>query len=127
MQLNQLTHDWVEHEYNAKHHSGIQMVPLERFNLDCQRIEYLTDDQFTAEVFWVEEERKVSKTNVFAMFSQRYECPVDLRGKTIQVRYDRQRKDTLMVYFNEQRMGPATELDLLRNAGSTRAGGATHD
>ena len=120
-QLNQLTHEWVENEYNAKHHSGIQMIPLERFNLDRNRLVYLTQDEFTAEVFFVEENRKVSKTNVFSLFSQQFECPVDLRGKTIQVRYDRMAKDQLIVYFNEQRMGQALPLDLQRNARSLRS------
>jgi putative transposase len=51
-ELNRLTHAWVEGEYNAKFHSGIQMAPLDRFNLDRQRIAFLTDDAFTAEVFY---------------------------------------------------------------------------
>ena len=63
-ELNRLTHQWVEEEYNAKFHSGIQMAPLDRFNLDRNRVKFLADDAFSAEVFFVEEERKVSKTNV---------------------------------------------------------------
>ena len=127
-QLNQLPHEWVENEYNAKHHSGIQMIPVERFNLDRQRIDYLCEDEFSAEVFFVEEARKVSKTNVFSMFAQKFECPVDLRGKTIQVRYDRMAKDSLIVYFNEQRMGKAHPLDVYLNAQSLRlTRGGPHD
>lgn len=120
-QLNQLTHAWVEGEYNAKFHSGIQMVPVDRFNLDRNRITFLTDDAFSAEVFFVEEERKVGKTNVFSINSQRYECPVDLREKTIQVRYDRQRRDCFVVYFAGQRMGDANGLDLQANARQLRS------
>lgn len=115
-ELNRLTHAWVEGEYNAKFHSGIQMAPLDRFNLDRQRIAFLTDDAFTAEVFYFEEDRKVSKTNVFSFHSQRFECPVDLREKTIQVRHDRQRRDAYIVYFGGQRMGQAWPLDVVANA-----------
>ena len=115
-ELNRLTHQWVEEEYNAKFHSGIQMAPLDRFNLDRNRVKFLADDAFSAEVFFVEEERKVSKTNVFSINSQRYECPVDLREKTIQVRFDRMRADCFVVYFAGQRMGAATPLDLHANA-----------
>jgi putative transposase len=114
--LNRLTHDWVENEYNAKFHSGIQMRPIDRFNLDRNRIKFLTDDAFSAEVFFVEENRKVAKTNVFSIHSQRYECPVDLREKTIQVRYDRTRLDRFVVYFDGHRMGDATLLNLYANA-----------
>jgi transposase InsO family protein len=114
--LNRLTHEWVEGEYNSKFHSGIQMTPIDRFNLDRSRVKFLTDDAFSAEVFFVEEERKVSKTNVFSINSQRYECPVDLREKTVQVRYDRQRRDCFVVYFDGHRMGNANVLDLHANA-----------
>ena len=115
-ELNRLTHQWVEEEYNSKFHSGIQMAPIDRFNLDRNRVTFLADDAYSAEVFFIEEVRKVSKTNVFSINSQRYECPVDLREKTIQVRYDRMRRDRFMVYFDGQRMGDASVLDLYANA-----------
>jgi len=114
--LNGLTHQWVEEEYNSKFHSGIGMAPIDRFNLDRNRVKYLADDAYSAEVFFIEEDRKVGKTNVFSINSQRYECPVDLREKAIQVRYDRMRRDRFIVYFDGQRMGEATVLDLHANA-----------
>ena len=115
-ELNELTHEWIENEYNSKNHTGIQMVPIDRFNLDHNRIKFLTDDEYTEEVFFIEENRKVSKTNVFSINSQKWECPVDLREKNIQVRYDRTRRDSFIVYFNDKRMGKASLLDLHFNA-----------
>lgn len=115
-ELNEKTHHWVENEYNTKHHSGIQMTPLDRFNLDRERLRFLTDDETTEEIFFIEETRKVSKTNVFSINNQKYECPVDLREKKVQVRFDRNRRERFIVYFNEQRMGEATLLDLHFNA-----------
>jgi len=115
-ELNRLTHQWVEEEYNAKFHSGIQMAPVDRFNLDRNRVKFLTDDVYSAEVFFIEESRKVSKTNVFSINGQRHECPVDLREKTVQVRYDRQRRDRFIVYFDGLRMGEAAALDQHANA-----------
>jgi len=114
--LNKKTQEWIENDYNSLHHTGIQMIPIDRFNLDACRIKYLTDDQYTEEIFFVEENRNVSKTNVFSINSQKWECPVDLREKTIQVRYDRQRRDQFIVYFSGKRMGIASLLDLHRNA-----------
>ena len=115
-ELNEQTHHWIENDYNSQYHSGIGMVPLDRFTLDHTRITFLHDDETTEEVFFVEENRKVSKTNVFSINSQKYECPVDLRGKTIQVRFNRNIRDKFIVYFREQRMGQATLLDLHFNA-----------
>ncbi len=127
-ELNRLTHQWVEEEYNAKCHSAIGMAPIDRFNLDRNRVAFLTDDAYSAEVFFIEEERRVSKTNVFSINGQRHECPVDLREKTVQVRYDRMRRDGFIVYFDGQRMGAATPLDLHANARlrAPRAAGKAH-
>ncbi len=114
--LNQLTYDWIENHYNTQPHKGIQMKPLDRFNLDISRIRFLANDAFTEEVFFVEEDRKVSKVNVFSINNRKFECPVDLREKTIQVRYDRTSRDRFIVYFNDHRMGEATPLNLYFNA-----------
>jgi putative transposase len=121
--LNTLTHDWIENEYNSKPHAGIQMIPIDRFNLDRQHLKFLTDDEFTEEVFFIEENRKVGKTNVFSINSHQYECPVDLREKTIQVRYDRSKRHRFVVYFNEKRMGDAQLLNLQFHANRRKSRG----
>ena len=115
-QLNQMAQAWIEDEYNAQPHSSIQMRPLDRFNLDHDRINFLRNDAFTEEVFFVEETRRVSKVNVFSINSQKFECPVDLRNKTIHVRYNRSHRDRFIVYFNDQRMGEARPLNQYFNA-----------
>jgi transposase InsO family protein len=115
-ELNDKTWDWIENDYNSKNHTGIQMIPLDRFNLDRDRIHFLTDDEYNEEVFFIEETRKVSKTNVFSINSRKYECPVDLRNKSIHVRYDRSKRDRFIVYFADKRMGEASLLDLHYNA-----------
>ena len=115
-ELNEKTSLWVEQDYNNQHHSGIQMTPLDRFSLDLNRITFIQDDEFTEEVFFIEQNRIVSKTNVFSINSQKYECPVDLREKTIQVRFNRNTNDKFIVYYRDKRMGKATLLDLHHNA-----------
>lgn len=119
-ELNDKTQDWIENDYNNQYHSGIQMTPLDRFNLDRERLSFLCNDEVTEEVFFVEESRKVSKTNVFSINNRKYECPVDLRDKKIQVRYDRARRERFIVYFNDRRMGEATLLNLHFNASQRR-------
>ena len=132
--LNAKTHQWIEGEYNTQHHSGIQMTPIDRFNLDRTRLQFIANDQFTAEVFFVELDRKVNKTNTLSLHKQRFECPVDLRGKTVQVRYDRHacrdgndaapRK--VIVYCAGQRLGEASVLDLQLNAMGRRKHGSVN-
>jgi len=120
-ELNDKTHEWVENEYNHQKHSSIQMTPIDRFTLDHSRINFLTDDEYTEDVFFVEETRKVSKTNLFSINSNKWECPVDLREKTVQVRFDRNNKTRFIVYFNDNRMGEASPVNLIYNANSRKA------
>lgn len=119
--LNDKTHHWIENEYNQQKHSSIQMTPIDRFALDQYRIHFLVDDEYTEEVFFVEETRKVSKTNLFSINSNKWECPVDLREKTIQVRFDRNNKQRFIIYFNNQRMGEASPVNLVYNANVRKA------
>lgn len=119
-ELNEKTHAWIECEYNSQFHSGIQMIPIDRFNLDRNRIKFLIDDRYSEEVFFVEEERKVNKTNVFSINNHKYECPVDLREKKVQVRFDRKQQDRIIVYFDSKRMGEASILNLHQNAREIR-------
>lgn len=122
-ELNDKAHDWIENDYNNQQHSAIQMRPLDRFTLDHSRLSFIQDDEFTEEVFFIEENRKVSKTNVFSINSHKYECPVDLRNKTIQVRFNRSSCDRFIVYFKDKRMGEASLLNLHVNAQQRMAGG----
>jgi len=127
-ELNDKTHEWIENQYNYQKHSSIQMKPIDRFALDHSRINFLTDDEYTEEVFFVEEDRSVSKTNLFNINSQKWECPVDLRDKKIQVRYDRNNKTRFIVYFNGNRMGEGSPVNLIYNANSRKAKqGENHD
>ena len=98
------------------------MIPLDRFNLDRDRIQYLADDAYPRKSSLWRRDRKVNKTNLFSIHSQKFECPVDLRQKVIQVRFDRQRQPVTSFTSKGQRMGQATPLDLHSNAHRTRSG-----
>jgi len=115
-ELNDKTSNWIESNYNSKPHKELQMMPIDRFNLDHKKIRFLTDDKYSQEIFFLEQDRKVSKTNVFSINNQKYECPVDLRQKTIQVRFDRTRRDRFVIYFGDTRMGEALPLNIHTNA-----------
>lgn len=118
--LNQLTQEWIENEYNNHQHRGIGMKPIERFNMDHSRIVYLSDDDTNSEAFFFEESRKVNKTNCIQINKNTLECPVYLVGKKVEVRYDRLKKDRYVVYYQNKRLGEALPLDQHANAHRAR-------
>jgi hypothetical protein len=114
--LNKQFSLWVEEKYNAAVHSAIGMKPVDRFNMDNKRIRFLEPDRFNDELFYAEESRTVKKDNTFSFDAKRYEAPVDLRSKQIQIRFDRHHKDRIIVYYKNERTGEANLLDLYANA-----------
>lgn len=114
--LNRRLNVWIEEEYNSKPHSALGMAPISRFALDTHQIRFLPPDQANDELFYAEEDRKVKKDNTFSFKSTRFEAPVDLREKEIQIRFDRNNPGPIIAYYKNQRMGQATKLDLYANA-----------
>ena len=111
----QFTH-WVESDYNATEHDALGMKPIDRFGIDLTRVRFLPPSDHNDELFYAEATRKVKKDNTFSFAGRRYETPVDLRDKEIQLRYDRRRGDTaVVIYHKGQRQGAARLLDAVAN------------
>ena len=91
------------------------MKPIDRFGVDLSRIRFLSPSQDTDELFYAEATRSVKKDNTFSFHGDRYETPIDLRGKQIIVRYERHRKGVVIVYDKERRLGQARLLDAVAN------------
>lgn len=113
--LNRAFIAWVEDTYNAREHSVLGMRPIDRFGLDLSRIRFLPPNEANEELFFVEEQRNVLNDNTFSFKRIRFEAPRDLRGRKIQVRYNRTAFDRAVVYYKGQRMGEARPVDFTAN------------
>ena len=114
-ELNKQFNHWVEHDYNASEHSTLGMKPIDRFGVDLSRIRFLPPSEETDELFYAEATRTVKKDNTFSFQGDRYETPIDLRGKKIELRYERQRQGTVVIYDKGRRIGRARLLDAVAN------------
>jgi transposase InsO family protein len=119
--LNRQFIGWVEDEYNNRTHSAIGMKPVDRFGLNLDRIRFLPPNEITDELFFFEEDRHVKKDNTLSLKSRRYQAPRDVRGRTVQIRFDRQRCDRVIVYHKGERLGEATLLDRVANDRAPKA------
>ena len=120
--LNRQFTQWVENDYNGTAHDAIGMKPIDRFGIDLARVRFLPPSEHSDELFYAEAARKVKKDNTFSFAGRRYETPVDLRDKEIQLRHDRRRdgSSAVIVYHKGQRMGQARLLDAVANGLSRR-------
>jgi putative transposase len=115
--LNRQFTFWVENDYNAMPHDALGMKPIDRFGIDLARVRFLAPSQHHDELFYAEAARKVKKDNPFSFAGRRYETPVDLRDREIQLRYDWHRQDAsaVIVYYKGERMGGARLLNAVAN------------
>lgn len=114
--LNKQFSSWVEDDYNNHKHSALGMTPLDRFAMDIKRIKFLNPGPHSDELFYAEDTRCVKKDNTFSFNSVRFEAPVDVRDKEITIRFDRLKKDRVVVYYKNQRYGEARVLNLIANS-----------
>jgi hypothetical protein len=89
------------------------MRPINRFGLDLKRIRFLPPDRFNDELFFAEETRKVKKDNTLPLNNLRYEVCTDLRDKDIVIRFNKSKKNTVIVYYKNNRIGMAKPVDLI--------------
>jgi hypothetical protein len=116
--LNRQFTDWVEHDYNATEHDALGMKPIDRFGIDLNRVRFLSPSEHSDELFYAEATRQVKKDNTFSFQGRRYETPVDLRDKEVQLRYERCKDEvspTVILYYKNERLGAARLLDAVAN------------
>lgn len=117
--LEQLNRDfglWVENTYHEREHSTLGMKPLDRFFLDRDRIRHLSQNEFCAELFYLERDARIRTDNTFQYKKIRYEAPRDVRNQTVTIRYDRDNSAVYpIIYFNGERLGEALPVDFLHN------------
>jgi transposase InsO family protein len=114
--LNRQLNEWIEDKYNNGTHSAIGMTPVNRFAMDMNFIQFLPPSQANDELFYAEATRKVKKDNTFSFKNIRYEPDTHLPGRAITIRFDRNRNDSVIVYYKNKRIGPAQPLDPVANS-----------
>ena len=100
------------------------MKPIDRFGIDLSRIRFLLPSENNDELFFAQAQRTVKKDNTFSFRGERYETPVDLRSRTITIRYERHRKGAVVVYQDDRRLGQARLLDAVANGLARRTSAA---
>jgi len=113
--LNRQLTCWIEDKYHTRKHSTLDMRPIDRFGLDLARIRFLPPNEANDELFFVEQNRHVKNDNTLSLRNIRFEAPRDLRNRKVQVRYDRNHFNKVIIYYKGQRMGQARPVDYLAN------------
>lgn len=109
--LNRFFSAWLEIAYHQKIHNSFKQRPLDRYQKDEHEIRMLPPHEL-AEVFLLEETRKVDKTGCISLLGCTYEVETKLAGSKIQVRFDPHDLELIQVWKDGTKYENARPLKL---------------
>lgn len=109
--LNRFFTAWLEVAYHQKLHNSFKQRPLDRYQKDEHPIRTMPPEEL-AQVFLLEETRKVDKTGCITMFRQMFEVESKLAGSTVEVRFDPHDLSIVQVWKEGTRYENAVPLTL---------------
>lgn len=110
-ELNQHFWQWMESDYNNKHHRSLDQTPLQRWLITAAKVRLLPASQPAEHFFLLQVERKVRNDGTFALMSRRFETDWVLGGSKIAVRYDPADMSRVFVFHESHFVGKAQLLD----------------
>lgn len=101
--LNQQFESWLDKEYHKYPHSGIGQTPMERFLEDSKQIpiKYVSQEELD-NAFQVTIYRVVKNDATVSFNNTLYQCPPNLIGQKIQIRYTFDKPQELMIYQDDR-------------------------
>ncbi|MCU0288806.1 MAG: DDE-type integrase/transposase/recombinase, partial [Acidobacteria bacterium] len=100
--LNKQFESWLDKEYHKYPHSGIGQTPMERFLEDSKQvpIKYASQEELD-NAFQVTIYRVVKNDSTISFNNKLYQCPPNLIGQKIQIRYTFDKPQELMIYQDD--------------------------
>lgn len=108
--LNRFFAAWLEVAYHQKVHNSFKQRPVDRYQKSDHPIRMISPDELM-EVFLLEEERKVDKTNCVSLLGTPYEVEPGLVGEKVQLRFDPYDMSIIQVWNGEKRMKDAVVME----------------
>jgi putative transposase len=109
--LNRFFAAWLEVAYHQKVHNSFKQRPIDRYQKDDHKVRTLPPHEL-AEVFLLEETRKVDKTGCISLLGCTYEVETKHAGTQIQVRFDPHDLSLIQVWREGVRFEDAIPLKL---------------
>lgn len=107
--LNRFFSAWLEVAYHQKVHNSFKQRPADRYKKDEHPIRTIPPHEL-ADVFLLEETRKVDKTGCISLLGQIYEVDAAYAGQTVQVRFDPYDLTEIQVWKDGKRQENARPL-----------------
>lgn len=108
--LNRFFTAWLEVAYNQKVHNTFKQRPADRY-FKCEHPIRRIPPHELAEIFLLEEKRKVDKTGCVSLLGTVYEVETHLSGETVELRFDPYELSIIQVFKDGVRLKDARMLE----------------
>lgn len=115
--LQEKLEHWLRDDYHLKRHGGINMKPLDRFLAGAEQtlIQRLAPHEID-HAFMGRITRVVRQDSTVKIDGQFYEVPPEYIGGRVELRFPIARPEDLVLYRDDQPVGPIRRVDLVDNA-----------
>ena len=107
--LNRFFTAWLDVAYHQKVHNTFKQRPLDRYQKCEHPIRYIQPHEL-AQIFLLEESRKVDKTNCVSLLGTVYELESGFAGQEVQLRFDAYDMSVVQVWKDGKRLEDAQLL-----------------
>jgi hypothetical protein len=110
--LNEAFAVWIRDAYHQRTHSGIQMRPIDRYQISIRDFpRKRVDEESLEEHFLVTAQRSVGKDSTVSLGSVVYEVPSELIGQRVEIKYSQDRPGEVFLYDNGIRITKIMPVD----------------
>lgn len=122
-ELNERFTTWLRAEYHHRHHSGIQMRPIDRLQSSSALYPLKRCDEETlSEFFMASVERTVTNDCIVSFQSVHYETPANYVGRRVELKYLQDRPTEIYLYDQGMRIQRLHPVDTKANGQTYRPG-----
>ena len=121
--LNEKFSSWLRNEYHHRHHSGIDVRPIDRLQSSIAQYPLKrVDEETLSEFFMVSVERTVTNDCTVSFQAIHYETPAAFVGRRVELKYLQDRPTEIYLYENGVRIQRLHPVDTQANGRTYRPG-----
>lgn len=114
--LNAKFSNWLEVDYHRKIHSSLAKTPLDVFVSQSSSIKMIDNPLSIKNIFLSRDRRKVSSAATISLKSNLYEAPASLISQNVEVRYDPNELEKILIYQDDIFISNAMKVNFKDNA-----------
>lgn len=120
--LNERFFNWLEKDYHRKVHSALGITPMDKYMSQIDKVKMVDDPKALKNIFFKRVKRKVKHDRTISLNNILYEVPPTLIGKRIEVRFDPETFDQVLIYQEGKMIAQAKKVIFADNARIKRKG-----